>query len=79
MAAPWSWVSASVGSSVYGEGTWGVERACGVLPAGLGPGPGGYGIAQAPSWRVRLRFRSRLRLIAAARVFHQALFLATPR
>jgi len=35
--------------------------------------------AQVPSSMLRPRVRSRLRLIAAARVVHQALFLLTPR
>lgn len=40
---------------------------------------GGQASVQFPSWRFSPRFRSRLRLIPAARVVHQALFLTTPR
>lgn len=39
----------------------------------------GQATVQAPSWTFKPRVRRRFRLIAAALVVHQALFLVTPR
>jgi len=47
-------------------------------PAAAQP-PQVYAVAQVPFSRTSPRLRSRLRLIPAARVAHQALFLTTPR
>ena len=51
-----------------------------VREPGLGPaGLNRFGLLKAPFWLVSPRFKSRLRLMAAARLTHQALFFTTPR